>query len=111
MDDTSTMDGLLHAGKAALDGEMLPGRDLVIAAQYLVPTDAHLAQGCLAASGIPAVVADNNVAQAYDLIAPAMGGVRVLVPESFLQQAKDVLAARERGEFALGEDADVGERP
>ena len=105
------MEALLTAGMAALDGDVLPGRDLFIVAQYLVPTDAHLAQGCLAAAGIPAVVADDNLAQAYSLIAPAMGGVRVMVPESFLLQAQEVLAARERGEFTLGDDADVGEAP
>jgi len=101
------MEELLHASLAALDGEELPGRDLFIVAQYLVPTEAHLAQGCLAASGIPAVVADDNLAQAYSLIAPAMGGVRVLVPASFVQQAQEVLAAMERGDFALRDDADV----
>jgi hypothetical protein len=41
------------------------------------------------------------------LIAPAMGGVRVLVPHSHLDDARALLAARERGEFALDEDADV----
>ena len=50
------MEELLTAGMAALDGEALPGRDLFIVAQYLVPTEAHLAQGCLVAAGIPAVV-------------------------------------------------------
>ena len=102
------MDDLMQASMAALDGEPLPGRDLFIIAQYLVPTEAHLAQGCLVASGIPAVVADDNLVQAYSLIAPAMGGVRVLVPAEFVEQAKRVLAAMERGEFALREDADVG---
>lgn len=104
------MDDLMHASMAALDGEPLPGRDLFIVAQYLMPTEAHLAQGCLAASGIPAVVADDNLVQTYSLIAPAVGGVRVMVPASFVEQARQVLAAMERGEFALGDDADVGER-
>lgn len=94
---------------AALGDDALPGRDLFTVAQYLIPIDAHLAQGCLEASGIPAVVADANHAQADQLIAPAMGGVRVLVPASFLQEAKEVLAARERGDFALRDDVDVGD--
>lgn len=101
------MEALLHAGLAALDGESLPGRDLLTVAQYLVPIDAHLAAGCLVASGIPAVVADANHAQADQLIAPAMGGVRVLVPQAHVAEAEAVLAAMERGDFALGDDADV----
>lgn len=105
------MDNVLHGAMAApIELESIPGRDLFTIAQYLVPIDAHLACGCLVAAGIPAVVADANHAQADQLIAPAMGGVRVLVPESYLQQAGEVLEALARGDFALGDDADVGER-
>ena len=50
----------------------LPGRDLVEVARYLIPLEANLVQGCLVASGVPAV-----------------------------------LEAFARGEFELGEDADV----
>jgi hypothetical protein len=103
------MDNLLYGALAApMEAEALPGRDLFMVAQYLIPIDAHLARGCLVAAGIPAVVADANHAQADQLIAPAMGGVRVLVPESYLQQAVEVLAALARGDFELSEDADVG---
>lgn len=91
------------------DAQLPSGRDLFVVAKYLVPTDAYLVQGCLAASGIPAVVADANHVQADLLIAPALGGVRVLVPESFLQQAHQILDALARGEYELGDDADVGE--
>ncbi len=105
------MDNTLHGAMASPIGlESMPGRDLFTIAQYLVPIDAHLACGCLVAAGIPAVVADANHAQADQLIAPAMGGVRVLVPESYLQQADAVLAALARGDYALGDDADVGEQ-
>lgn len=103
------MDNVL-SGKlmSLLEIEQVPGRDLFTVAQFMVPTDAHLAQGCLIAAGIPAVVADANHAQAYQLIIPAMGGVRVQVPEAYLQQAQETLRALARGDFALGEDADVG---
>jgi hypothetical protein len=77
--------------------------------RYLVPMDARLAQGCLVAAGIPAVLADANLIQTDLLLAPALGGVGILVPEDYLQRAKAVLAAYERGEFALDENADVGE--
>jgi hypothetical protein len=39
-----------------------------------------------------------------------MGGVRVLVPQSFVQQAGEVLEALARGDFELDDEADVGER-
>lgn len=109
MDATALGAGLALPAEAGREAESIPGRDLFVAAKYLIPTDAYLAQGCLAAAGIPAVVADANHAQADLLISPAMGGVRVLVPESYLAQAHEVLAAWARGDFALGEDADVGD--
>lgn len=104
MDNTLT-DGLL----ASFEITQVPGRDLFVVAKYLVPTNAYLAQGCLVAAGIPAVVADANHAQADQLILPAMGGVRVLVPQAHIEQSQAVLEALARGEFALDDDADVGE--
>jgi hypothetical protein len=96
------------AGQGQLEAEALRSEDLVVAAKYLVPTDAYLMQGCLVAGGVPAVVADANHVQADLLMSPALGGVRVLVPASYLKQAEDILAAFERGEFDLKEDFDVG---
>jgi len=43
------------------------------------------------------------------LLAPALGGVRILVPQEHVQEAQAVLEAFRRGEFALDEDAAVGE--
>jgi hypothetical protein len=86
----------------------LPGRDLVEVARYLIPLEANLVQGCLVASGIPAVLADAHLVQTDMLLAPALGGVRILVPADHLQQTRAVLEAFARGEFELGEDADVG---
>ncbi len=103
------MDHVLKDLSAALEIEQVPGRDLFIVARYMIPTDAYLTQGCLVAAGIPAVVADANHAQADLLIVPAMGGVRVLVPGEFVEQSVAVMAARERGEYSLGDDFDVGE--
>jgi hypothetical protein len=88
--------------------EAIPGRDLFIVARYLIPMEASLMQGCLEASGIPAVLADAHLMQADLLLAPALGGVRILVPASFVQQAQSVMDAFKRGEFALDENSDVG---
>jgi hypothetical protein len=90
------------------EAALLPGRDLFEVARYLIPMEASLVQGCLVASGIPAVLADAHLVQADLLLAPALGGVRILVPQDFLAQAHAVLEAFQRGEFELGEDADVG---
>lgn len=102
------MDQALDAWLAAHpEIEAIPGRDLFIVARYLVPMEASLMQGCLEASGIPAVLADAHLMQTDLLLAPALGGVRILVPASYLQQAQAVIEAYGRGEFALDEDAEV----
>ena len=103
------MEDVLDSCAGLPEREMLPGRDLFVVAKFMVPTDAYLAQGCLVASGVPAVVADANHAQADMLVIAALGGVRVLVPEAYLQQAQDVLEAFHRGDYALRDDADVGD--
>lgn len=82
--------------------------DYRIIAQFLIPTEAHLVCGCLVAAGVPAVVCDDQLVQANLLWAPAIGGARILVPEEFMRKARETLAAYERGEYALAEDADVG---
>jgi hypothetical protein len=97
-----------HAALAgAPEGTLLPGRDLFEVARYLIPMEASLVQGCLVAAGVPAVLADAHLVQTDLLLAPALGGVRILVPEDHLAQARAVLEAYRRGEFALDEDADV----
>jgi hypothetical protein len=84
-------------------------RNLFIVATYYVPTDAHIVTGCLVAAGIPAVVADDNLVQTDSLLTPALGGVRILAPEAYLERAKEVIDAFNRGDYALDENADVGD--
>ncbi|WP_426189213.1 hypothetical protein [Massilia sp. DWR3-1-1] len=102
------MDEVSGAVAAPFASLQLEGRDLFVVARCMVPTDAWLLRGVLVAGGVPAVVADANHVQADLLIAPALGGVRILAPGSYLAQAADIIAAFERGEFALDDDADVG---
>ncbi len=85
------------------DVVQIPGRDLFIIARYLIPMEATLAQGCLAAAGIPAVLADAHLMQTDLLLAPALGGVRILVPSDYLQQSAAVLEGLARGDYALDE--------
>jgi hypothetical protein len=104
----AAMEAVHHKGlMEILEIEAVPGRDLFLVGQYLDPIEAQLARGCLVAAGIPAVVADANMSN--QPMMPVMGGVRVLVPEEYLQQSKEVLASLARGDYALGDDADVGQ--
>ena len=102
---TNDLAAWLHAHP---DVKAVPGTDLYVVAARPLATDAAMVQGCLAASGVPAVLSDGNLAQAYAGAVTALGGVRIMVEQRYLQQALDVLAAWDRGEFALDEFVDVG---
>jgi Zn-dependent alcohol dehydrogenase len=90
------------------DVKAVPGTDLYVVAARPLPTDAAMVQGCLVAAGVPAVLSDANMVQAYAGAVTGLGGVRIMVAQRYLEPAMDVLAAYERGEFALDEGADVG---
>jgi hypothetical protein len=85
-----------------------PGRDLFTVAKFWVPIDAHILRGFLVAADIPAVLADDLLVQADGLLTPALGGVRLLVPEAHLPRARAMLREWARGDYALSDDADVG---
>ncbi len=78
--------------------------DLTIVAKNLSPTEAHLLSACLQASGVPAETADTHLVQANELLSIAVGGASVRVPANYVEEAQAVIAAYERGDFALGED-------
>jgi len=80
--------------------------NMKIVARYLTPTEAHMLCSCLQAAGVPAETGDTNLVQAHSLLAGAVGGACLRVPEQFVQEAMEVIAAFKRGEFALGEDFD-----
>lgn len=82
--------------------------DYCLLARIMIPTDAHLMRGCLEAAGLDVILTDDQHMQADMLLAPAIGGARLLVHERDLERAKEVLAAYERGELALDDDTDVG---
>ena len=78
--------------------------DFVTVAQYLNPVNAEIVRSCLEASGVPAIVADANLVQMNSLWTVAVGGVRIRVPASRVIDAREVLAAYNRGDFALPDD-------
>jgi len=83
--------------------------DFSLVRRCLIPADAFILCGCLRAAGLNATVMDDQHVQAAFLLAPAIGGARVMVPQDELEQALEVVAAFERGELALGDDEDVGQ--
>lgn len=84
--------------------------DMVTIARDLTPTDAHMLCACLAAAGVPATVADANLVQANALWSVAVGGAKLRVAADHEAEARRVIAAFERGEFALDDDFDPGAR-
>jgi hypothetical protein len=75
--------------------------DLVLIARLFTALDAHLLRSRLEAEGVPAVVVDDNIVQTNPFLTLAVGGVRVLVPESLAERAREIARAIERGDYAL----------
>jgi Putative prokaryotic signal transducing protein len=64
---------------------------LEVVGAFLTRIDADLACGALQAAGIPAIVSADDAAGLRPHL--WMGGVRVLVPASELERAREILAA------------------
>jgi hypothetical protein len=80
--------------------------DLVLLGRFFNPVDAYLLQSRLDAEGVPAIVAD---ALTYQNMAfgAVVGGVRVLVPESYVARAAEIKQEIDRGDFALDDETEV----
>lgn len=78
--------------------------DLTVVAKNLSSTEAHMLCACLLAGGVPAETADTHLVQTNELLSIAVGGASVRVPANFVEEARAVMAAYERGDFALGDD-------
>ena len=97
-------------GDAALRDDAYHG-DMTIVARNLDATEAHVLSSCLRAGGVPADSGDTNLVQMHSLLTIAVGGACVRVPENYLAEAREIIAAFKRGEFQLEEGFDfhVGE--
>jgi hypothetical protein len=82
--------------------------DLVMVARMLDPLEAEMLRGRLETEGVPAMVADAQIVQTNVLYKLAVGGVRVMVPEAYLAQAREIVRADARGDYALDDGTDVG---
>jgi Putative prokaryotic signal transducing protein len=92
--------------------EIPPNVELVTAASFSAPYEAHLAKGQLEANGIMAVIADEYTAGMNWLFSNAIGGVKVQVDKPDLEDALKILAlsGQQEGD-ALEVDDSWGECP
>ncbi len=65
---------------------------MITIARYSLAIEAHIARAKLESEGIPAFVADEHTITADWLYSNAMGGVRLQVPDAFVEQARTILA-------------------
>lgn len=64
---------------------------MITVASFSLPYEAQLARSKLESEGIPAFVADEHTINMQWLYSNALGGVRVLVPDSCAETARDIL--------------------
>jgi hypothetical protein len=78
--------------------------DLVTVAQFSNPLKANVLRACLESHGIFAYVWGEHLGVAHIFMSIAGGGVRVQVRSDQVDQAREVMAAFERGDFAIDEE-------
>jgi hypothetical protein len=112
----ATRRGLALAARAALgdtqDVEVAHGHGpLSLCARYLNPMDAQVLVARLQSEGLAARVMDMDTVYANGVLfgSLSLGGVRVMVPESQLDDAKRIREAFDAGEYAIDEDFDVNQ--
>ena len=66
---------------------------LVTVAAFNMPYQAHLAKSRLEAEGIPVFIRDEHLISINWFYSPALGGVKVQVPDVHLQEAQQILAS------------------
>ena len=111
----ATRRGLALAARAALDDqgvEVAPGHGpLRLCARYINPIDAQVLVARLQVEGLAARTMDVDTVLANGVLfgSLALGGVRVMVPESQLEDAKRIREAFDAGDYAIDEDFDVNQ--
>jgi hypothetical protein len=84
--------------------ELDPDVDLVSVARFTNVLEANVLRACLESHGIFAFVWGEHLGTAHIFLSIASGGVRVQVRQDQVEQAKEVIRAFERGDFALDEE-------
>jgi hypothetical protein len=68
----------------------------IAVASYSQPVEAHLARTKLESEGIPCVVNDEHLVRVDWFLSNAVGGVKLMVPRTEAQRARDALRPRPR---------------
>jgi hypothetical protein len=61
--------------------------------------DAEMVQGFLETAGIPAMISQESIGRVFGMTSGPLGEVNVLVPEEKTDEALELLASMERGDF------------
>jgi len=89
-----------------------PHGDLVTVTRVFNSLEAEMLRGCLEAEGIPATLGDAQTVQTDTLLTVALGGIRVMVPATFADAARQTVQAFERGALAIDDlPDDAGPAP
>jgi hypothetical protein len=78
--------------------------DLVTIARFTNPLEANVLRNCLESHGVFAFIWGEHLGTANHLWSVASGGMRLQVRSDQVEQAKEVIAAFERGDFAIDEE-------
>jgi hypothetical protein len=81
-----------QSAPAEPSGRPEAGEELACVAYFLYPDEAQIAQSVLESAGIPCVQPDANTLDVARHWGHFPGGRRLLVPESYLDQARELLA-------------------
>jgi hypothetical protein len=76
----------------------------VVVASFSFPHEAQIARASLESAGIPAIVADEHTINMQWLYSNALGGVKVLVPSEFVEEAQSILDS----DFSAEVEAEFG---
>lgn len=82
------------------------GTRYVLVDRFFNTMDAQTLRARLEAEGIPVLLGNINHTQAFNLLAPALGGVRLEVPERHAAQARTLIAEYNAGKLALDPEPD-----
>jgi hypothetical protein len=83
---------------------VVPQGVLMTVAEFWNPVEATLLRTLLESAGIYVHMWGEHLGVAHTFLSVASGGTKVQVPENQAEQAREIIAAYRRGEFALEED-------
>jgi hypothetical protein len=99
---------VLQDDEAAAATEPQETVTFVTLARSLVPGELQILRGRLESEGIPAFVIDDNINRMTSLWSIAVGGARLLVPQQFAAEARQIIGLVKSGKFSVREDDDTG---